>query len=77
MTDERQERIRRRAHAIWEQAGRPDGAHQQHWDQAAAEVDSEDSKPKAKATPKKPAKSGKSTDDKPTAPRARKASPGS
>ena len=49
MTDDRQERIRRRAHAIWEQAGRPDGAHQQHWDQATAEVDSEGGKPKAKA----------------------------
>ncbi|PTE07889.1 DUF2934 domain-containing protein [Mesorhizobium helmanticense] len=55
MTDERQERIRKRAHAIWEQAGRPDGAHQQHWDQAAGEIDSEDSKPKAKSVPKKPA----------------------
>ncbi|MER9756674.1 DUF2934 domain-containing protein [Mesorhizobium sp. M0166] len=40
MTD-RQERIRQRAHAIWEQAGRPDGAHQQHWDQATAEIDAE------------------------------------
>ncbi|TIL85144.1 MAG: DUF2934 domain-containing protein [Mesorhizobium sp.] len=48
MTDERQERIRRRAHAIWEQAGRPDGAHQQHWDQAAAEIDGGESGPKAK-----------------------------
>ncbi|TIM60649.1 MAG: DUF2934 domain-containing protein, partial [Mesorhizobium sp.] len=48
MTDNRQERIRRRAHAIWERAGRPDGAHQQHWDQAAAEIDGEESRPKAK-----------------------------
>ncbi|RWM80154.1 MAG: DUF2934 domain-containing protein [Mesorhizobium sp.] len=56
MTDNRQERIRRRAHAIWEQAGRPDGAHQQHWDQAAAEIDREESRPKAKAArPKAPA----------------------
>jgi hypothetical protein len=67
VTDERQERIRRRAHAIWEQAGRPDGAHQQHWDQAAAEIDSEDSKPKAKAAPRKPAaaKGSKPKDSKP------------
>ncbi|CCV07954.1 conserved hypothetical protein [Mesorhizobium metallidurans STM 2683] len=67
MTDERQERIRRRAHAIWEQAGRPDGAHQRHWDQAAAEIDNEDSKPKAKAALKKSvaAKGGKSKDSKP------------
>ena len=55
MTDDRQERIRQRAHAIWEQAGRPEGAHQQHWDQAIAEIDGEDGKPKAKAArPKKP-----------------------
>ncbi|RWP31140.1 DUF2934 domain-containing protein [Mesorhizobium sp.] len=54
MTDDRQERIRRRAHAIWEQAGRPDGAHQQHWDQAAAEIDGGESGPKAKLA-KKPA----------------------
>ncbi|CAH2407612.1 DUF2934 domain-containing protein [Mesorhizobium ventifaucium] len=56
MTDDRQERIRRRAHAIWEQAGRPEGAHQQHWDQATAEIDGEESRPKAKiARPKAPA----------------------
>jgi hypothetical protein len=57
VNDNRQERIRRRAHAIWEQAGRPDGAHQQHWDQAAAEIDGEESRPKAKtARPKAPAR---------------------
>ncbi|MDX8502783.1 DUF2934 domain-containing protein [Mesorhizobium sp. VK4C] len=54
MTDDRQERIRRRAHEIWEQAGRPEGAHMEHWDQAAAEIDSA-AKPKAKAAPKKAA----------------------
>ncbi|RWD39252.1 DUF2934 domain-containing protein [Mesorhizobium sp.] len=67
MTDDRQERIRQRAHAIWEQAGRPDGAHQQHWDQATAEIDGEESRPKAKA----PA-TGKAT--KPKAVRPRKSS---
>ena len=36
MTDDRHERIRQRAHEIWEQAGRPEGAHMDHWDQAAA-----------------------------------------
>ena len=53
MTDDRHERIRQRAHEIWEQAGRPEGAHMDHWDQAAAEVDAA-SKPKAKS-PKKAA----------------------
>jgi hypothetical protein len=58
---DRQERIRQRAHAIWEQAGRPDGSHQQHWDQATAEIDAETaaqetaSRPKPKARQPKPA----------------------
>lgn len=58
MTDDRQERIRQRAHEIWEQAGRPEGAHQAHWDQATAEVDGAAAKPK-KAAPKKAAKPAK------------------
>ncbi|TIT00941.1 DUF2934 domain-containing protein [Mesorhizobium sp.] len=79
MTDDKQERIRQRAHAIWEQAGRPDGAHQQHWDQATAEIDGEDGKPKAKAVrPKGPAaakaKDSKPKDTKPKPARPRKAS---
>jgi hypothetical protein len=71
VTDDRQERIRRRAHAIWEQAGRPDGAHQQHWDQAAAEIDGVESRPKAKLA-KRPAaaKDTKPKDTKPTKPKA-------
>jgi hypothetical protein len=81
VTDDRQERIRQRAHAIWEQAGRPNGAHQQHWDQATAEIDGEESKPKAKAArPKKPAAAKAKPKDsgpkgtKPKAVRPRKAS---
>ncbi|RWO54899.1 DUF2934 domain-containing protein [Mesorhizobium sp.] len=74
MTDDRQERIRRRAHAIWEQAGRPDGAHQQHWNQAAAEIDGEESRPKKTARPKAPARpkepaAGKVTSSKTARPR--------
>jgi len=53
VTDDKHERIRQRAHEIWEQAGRPEGAHMDHWDQAAAEVDAA-TKPKAKS-PKKAA----------------------
>ncbi|MER8408865.1 MULTISPECIES: DUF2934 domain-containing protein [unclassified Mesorhizobium] len=69
MTD-RQERIRQRAHAIWEQAGRPDGAHQQHWDQATAEIDAETaapgtaSRPKPKARQPKPAAAKEETKSK-------------
>lgn len=69
VTDDRQERIRQRAHAIWEEAGRPDGAHQQHWEQATAEIDGEESRPKAKG----PA-TGKSTKPKTVRPRKSSAS---
>ena len=62
MTDDRQHRIRQRAHAIWESHGRPHGADREHWDQATREVDAEDAaankkpasaavKPKAAAKP--------------------------
>ena len=58
MTDDRQDRIRQRAHEIWEKAGRPEGAHQEHWEQATAEVDGAVAKPKkaAKKADAKPAK---------------------
>lgn len=49
MTDDRQDRIRQRAHEIWEQAGRPEGAHQEHWEQATAEIDGAAAKPKTTA----------------------------
>ncbi|TIL64822.1 DUF2934 domain-containing protein [Mesorhizobium sp.] len=74
MTDNRQERIRRRAHAIWEQAGRPDGAHQQHWDQAAAEIDGGESGPKAKLA-KKPAAAKDTTPKEPKDTRPKTARP--
>jgi Protein of unknown function (DUF2934) len=41
MTDDTQERIRRRAYSIWEREGRPEGSHQIHWDQARAEIEAE------------------------------------
>ncbi|CDX56888.1 DUF2934 domain-containing protein [Mesorhizobium sp. M2C.T.Ca.TU.002.02.1.1] len=58
MTDDRHERIRQRAHEIWEQAGRPEGAHLEHWDQATAEIDAA-GKPKAKSPKKAAAKAEK------------------
>jgi hypothetical protein len=42
MGSDREERIRRRAHAIWEREGKPHGSHQEHWDQATSEIDTED-----------------------------------
>ena len=40
MPDE--ERIRRRAHEIWEREGRPEGRHEEHWARARREVESEE-----------------------------------
>jgi len=38
---EREERIRERAHNLWEQAGRPEGTEKEHWDRALSELDGE------------------------------------
>ena len=48
MTDDRQERIRKRAHAIWESNGRPHGSDREHWEQATREIDALDASAKAK-----------------------------
>ncbi|TIN73567.1 MAG: DUF2934 domain-containing protein [Mesorhizobium sp.] len=55
MTDDRQERIRNRAHQLWLQEGQPAGHHERHWHQAAADVDQEDAagKPAAKKPTRK------------------------
>jgi hypothetical protein len=34
---DRDEQVRRRAYKLWEQAGRPDGRHDDFWHQASAE----------------------------------------
>ncbi|WP_207485726.1 DUF2934 domain-containing protein [Arenibaculum pallidiluteum] len=36
--DAAEDEIRRRAHAIWEAEGRPEGRHDEHWRQAASEL---------------------------------------
>jgi hypothetical protein len=54
MTDDRQERIRNRAHQIWLQEGQPAGHDERHWHQAAADIDQEDAAGTSAA--KKPAK---------------------
>ncbi|RWO49581.1 MAG: DUF2934 domain-containing protein [Mesorhizobium sp.] len=61
MTDDRQERIRNRAHQLWLQEGQPAGHHERHWHQAAADVDQEDAagKSAAKKPTKKAAGAGK------------------
>lgn len=42
MQDDREARIRDRAHAIWEEEGRPEGRDREHWERAAAEVEAEE-----------------------------------
>lgn len=49
MSDDRQHRIRQRAHAIWESHGRPHGQDREHWDQATREIDAEEAKAKKPA----------------------------
>jgi hypothetical protein len=38
MSQDREEKIRQRAHRIWEEEGRPDGKESEHWQRAAQEV---------------------------------------
>ena len=42
---DREQRIRDRAHALWEQEGRPEGRHNEHWERASREIDYEFGQP--------------------------------
>ncbi|WP_164876176.1 DUF2934 domain-containing protein [Falsirhodobacter deserti] len=53
MDEERMQRVRDRAHALWEQAGCPDGQDMDHWSQAEREIAAEDD-----AEPSVPTKKG-------------------
>lgn len=55
MADDRQERIRNRAHQIWQEEGQPAGHHERHWHQAAADIDREDTTGKPAKKPSKKA----------------------
>ena len=39
MAENLEEKIRQRAYELWEQEGRPDCRHREHWLQAEAEID--------------------------------------
>lgn len=61
MSGDRTQRVKERAHRIWEEAGRPHGTDAEHWAQAEREIEAEDAaeepapaaaKPKAKRQPK-------------------------
>lgn len=73
MADDRQNRIRQRAHEIWEQEGRPDGAHERHWRQAENEMAANAKPVKKPATARKPAASAKPAAAKVARPDAAKA----
>jgi len=45
MDDDREERIRRRAHQIWEEDGRPVGQEAEHWKRAVREIDGDTGQP--------------------------------
>jgi hypothetical protein len=53
MQDDREARIRERAHAIWEAEGRPEGREQAHWERAIAEIDADEGS-EEDADPEKP-----------------------
>jgi hypothetical protein len=42
MLDAREERIKAKAHALWEADGKPDGRDREHWEQAARLVEEEE-----------------------------------
>lgn len=37
--NDREQKIHERAHALWEQEGRPEGRHLDHWERARKEID--------------------------------------
>lgn len=45
--DEREDRIKAQAHALWEAEGKPHGRDRVHWDQAIQDVDAADAQPDA------------------------------
>lgn len=52
MEDTKEDRIRKRAHQIWEDAGQPEGQHEAHWAQAIADIEAEDAAPTKPAKPR-------------------------
>lgn len=59
--DDQDERIRQRAHAIWEEEGRPEGREYSHWLRARAAIRAEeaDAAPRASRAQAEPPGSGK------------------
>jgi hypothetical protein len=52
MNEERDQRVRERAYGIWESQGRPDGRHDEHWQEAERELAGEETLPPHPVQPK-------------------------
>jgi len=57
MGHDRDDRIRKRAHELWELEGRPHGKEREHWEQAERELGGSDQPAAAGSTAKKAVKS--------------------
>ena len=57
---DKEQQIRARAHAIWEEQGRPEGQHGAHWEQARREIEQE-SKDEIGGMPIEPAEGDRET----------------
>ncbi|MBB3452763.1 hypothetical protein FHT86_001019 [Rhizobium sp. BK313] len=51
MEDDREEAVRRLAREKWERQGRPEGQHERHWHEAAAELEGKDPELPQTSTP--------------------------
>ena len=51
MNHDRDQRVRARAHAIWEREGHPEGRETEHWKLASEEIEREDSGSGSRALP--------------------------
>lgn len=57
--------IRKRAHQIWEDEGRPHGKHEEHWRRARSEMHGLEDLPKTDSERKAPVKPKASSEKKP------------
>ena len=63
MLDSREERIKARAHELWEADGKPEGRDRDHWEQAVKLVDEEErANARAKNDPEAAEREGKPSD---------------
>jgi hypothetical protein len=66
MMDAREERIRAKAHQLWEADGKPQGHDREHWEQAAKLVEEEEQKAaKAEVDPEAAQRDGSSPTNDP------------